>query len=373
MQPSKITIALVFIVLFLLVVNIFFIYGLITIKDDVAKQKSEFENEKQLLVAQIVGLNNTLNQQNQEIIEMESQIQLDQLKLNQTTNQLIYTQQLLNITKLELTNTSISLDEAQSEFSTLKAEIEEIAFSINESIQWFSSNSHLGPSTEFFSDYVYNKCVTTTDSLNLACIELFMEKRLDFFYKEESPDKLYSIDEMVSRGGGDCEDYSLFLKAILNDLKISDPDLEVMGWTTPGNQNFIVYEGTDTSWFFKHAQPVFFGSLGDLHPVIFCYVTSYSDEELRGHCIVALSKEKIETKADLYKLNGAETFEPQDGEYKGTISEDYSLCSGEDCGKSTHDIIIVITDNDFYKMVDGEWQSLASYLDETTAFKAKLG
>lgn len=372
MKPQVLTLVLVLAILFLLVANIFFLVSTFSIRDEITTQKLEFQNEKQILSAQMTELNNTITQQTQEIADLNSRIAADQLKLTQTTNQLIYTQQQLNLTKSELTNASISLDDAQSEFSTLKAEIEDISFSINESIQWFTSNAHLGPSTDFFSDYAYDKCVTTTDSLNLACIELFMEKRLEFFYKEESPDKLYSIDEMVSRGGGDCEDYSLFLKAILNDLKASNPELEVMGWTK-GNQQFIVYEGSSASWFLKNSQPVFFGSLSDLYPVIFCYVTSYSDEVLRGHCIVALSEEKIESKADLYKLNGAETFEPQTGEYKGAISAKYFLCAGEDCGKSTHDIIIVITDDDFYKLVDGEWQSLASYLDKTSTFKAKLG
>ncbi|MFH1521110.1 MAG: hypothetical protein ABID61_05685 [Candidatus Micrarchaeota archaeon] len=368
---KKIIVVLVFAILFLLVINIFFLYSIATIRDELTSQKSDFESEKSILAAQIIDINDTVNQKDQEIIELNSQIEADKLKIDQTTNLLTYTQQQLNLTKSELSNTSLSLEEAQSEFSIIKSEIDDIAFSINESIQWFNSNSHLGPSTEFFSDYVYDKCVHS-DTLNLPCIEFFMEKRLDFFYEEESPDKLYSIDEMISRGGGDCEDYSLFLKAVLNDLKLSDPDLQVMGWTK-GDNNFMVYEGSSSSWFFKNAQPVYFGSLSDRYPVVFCYVTSYTDEELRGHCIVALSKEKIETKADLYKLNGAATFEPQDGEYKGTISNDYFLCGGEDCGKSTHDIILIITDDDFYKMVGGEWQSLAFYLNEITQFKAKLG
>ncbi|HNT60603.1 MAG TPA: hypothetical protein PKJ97_01340, partial [Candidatus Bilamarchaeaceae archaeon] len=56
-------------------------------------------------------------------------------------------------------------------------------------------------------------------------------------------------------------------------------------------------------------------------------------------------------------LGGAETFEPQTGEYKGRIGADYYLCrDGErECGKRPGEIVFIIADNDLYHFEDGKW------------------
>ncbi|VVC04386.1 Uncharacterised protein [Candidatus Bilamarchaeum dharawalense] len=372
MKISTVHVVLAFFILFLLASNIFFLYNINIIREDLAKQKTNSENEKNQLAVQVTELNKTIHDRDQDIQDLNSQLETEQLKLIQTQNLLTHTQNELNATRAELTNKSISLEEAQIEFATLQTEVENISLSINESIQWFKTNSHMSPTLEFFPGYVTSKCIQGSDTLNLACIDFFMEKRLEFFYKDESPDKLNTLDEMVAKGGGDCEDYSLFLKAVLNDIKKTEPHVKLMGWTT-GSSKFTVYEGSDTAWYYKNAQAKPLGLLEDLNPVIICYTTFYTDEQLRGHCVVGLPSAKIESAADLYKLNGAQTFEPQDGSYTGMISTDLFLCGGEDCGKSTKDIIIVITDDDFYKMENGEWQGFSLALNNIQEFQAKLG
>jgi hypothetical protein len=145
----------------------------------------------------------------------------------------------------------------------------------------------------------------------------------------------------------------------------------LLGWEA-GSGEFIIYENTKRQWYYDNAEQVSLGKLGDINPVVVCYTTFYSETQLRGHCVVALPEGDIGSSNDLEKLHGAKMFEPQTGEYLGEVDKNFSLCSGEDCGKSTNDIIIVISTNDFYKMESGSWQSFGLALDKIQNFKEKF-
>ncbi|MFH1785421.1 MAG: hypothetical protein ABH842_03250 [Candidatus Micrarchaeota archaeon] len=366
MNLSKLDIALI---LLLFLSNAILITLVLSFQGDITKQQTSFDAEKSHLMNTITLLNSTILVQSDQIDDLGDQIMEKNQELENTHNLLLSTQIELNTTKQELANKSLSLEEAQEGFETLKLEVENIEQTINESMEWFSANSNMPPSLDYFVSYIEKKCMD--DGLNLACIEFFMKKNLKFSYKNENPDKLYPLDELVSRGGGDCEDYSLFLKAILNDIKENNPDTDVIGWES-GNGEFIVYEGDGRIWYYDHAEEVNFGSLKDLNPVVICYTTSYTTNQLLGHCVVGLSEQKIETSRDISELSGASLFEPQDGEYLGEVGVEFSLCEGEDCSKNTNDIIILITDNDFYKMQDGKWQSFGLALVKLNKFKKDL-
>jgi hypothetical protein len=322
------------------------------------------------LVAQANQLTVKTNQQAILISTLTSQLSSTQEDLDNANAELLTTQQELDQLQDELENTSVSLEEAEAEFEELKAEVEAVENSINESMAWFEDNAQLSGALGSFDNYLQSKCVDS-DQLNLACIEHFMRWEYGFHYINERKDRLFTLEEMVARHGGDCEDYSLFLKAVLNSYKEMDPGVELLAWTPSGNE-FIIYE-TSTRYWYYDGDPVVLGSLDDLYLVSFCYVMSYSQTSLLGHCVVALAEQEIKSVDDIDALDGASVFEPQNGEYLGEIGEDFNLCTGDsDCGTSDGDLIIVITNNDFYKIEDGEWQGFSTALESIEEFMAEL-
>jgi len=313
----------------------------------------------------------TINEKDFDIANLTDTLEDTESMLNQTQNQLLLTISELNETQEELANKTLSLEETRQEFSALKTEIADFQQSLQESIEWFKDNSRLSENLGFFASYARTNCVQER-SLNLACVSYIMEKRLGFRYISESTDRLYSLDEMVSRGGGDCEDYALFMRAVLNSMNDTTSSVDLLSWA-PGEGKFIVFESEDRTWYYN-GDKVFLPKLGAINPEAFCYVTGYNGEAVTGHCIVALGKRAIMNESDLQGLVGAQTFEPQDGEYKGTIGNDYHICEdGEiSCGKNPGDIIIVMSDDDLYQFRDGEWKSFSRFQAETSEFVRKI-
>ncbi|MBI2079982.1 hypothetical protein HYT84_04400, partial [Candidatus Micrarchaeota archaeon] len=273
----------------------------------------------------------------------------------------------------------------------LKNNINGIQESLDSSIQWFKDNSEFPVLEEFgidpekaslqdFFAEVENNCIkrsSSFDTLNLGCVSYVMETTLSFEYKLEGQDKLYSLKEMIYRNGGDCEDYSLFLKALMNHLEkeYQEKELIIQAWKeTPQPDNYVVYEIGGKKLFYPGAEAHDLGEVKKLGPYMICYTTKYDGVSFEGHCVVALSKEQINKIDDLVKLDGAKTFEPQDGSYKGIVGTDYYVCQDDetDCDKGINNISFVISDSDLYQFVNGEWTSYARYKDDLTSLNGRI-
>jgi hypothetical protein len=249
---------------------------------------------------------------------------------------------------------------------------------INESIQWFSDNAAL-PSRLKTDRFIHSmeKSCEGGGTLNLACVSYLMEEDLDFSYKNDpTGDRLYSIDEIISRKGGDCEDYALFFKATLNRLR--EDDLEIEAWT-PGVGDYVVYEDAETGryWYYKGAKGVEIGNTKESNPYAVCYFYDTSGEASIGHCVIMLTDQTIDSPDDIStgKLMDSTLFEPQDGHYLGKIGKEFSACSDGEAGCEDEDysLVFVITDSDLFQFSDGKWNYYQGYKDRINVILEELG
>ncbi|MDD5340778.1 MAG: hypothetical protein PHV13_06090 [Candidatus ainarchaeum sp.] len=313
-----------------------------------------------------------LSERELQVGNLTSRLRETEQELNATAALLSQAQDELNSTREELERNAISLAQARQEFASLDENLSRMEESLSDDVQWFRDNSELPASVSYFAPYVMDKCVGS-GVLNLGCVSLFMEKRVGFNYIDEPNDRLYTIDEMVARGGGDCEDYSLFVKALLNSL--DGEGLGLLGWKQ-GSGEFVTYRSDTGTYWYYHGQGIYLGTLDEASPYAICYLTDLSGPAPIGHCIVALAEGAVESVAGLRNLDGAVAFEPQNGAYMGYIGSggQYHLCrDGEiSCGGTPGEIFIVMADDDLYEFKNGRWESFGTYRAQAEALRERL-
>ncbi|MEW5996026.1 MAG: hypothetical protein AB1657_00315 [Candidatus Micrarchaeota archaeon] len=353
--------------IFLLVQNAFLGSGLAATRANLDERNVQLDAAN----AEIARLNGTLIRTEAELGLAQEELDNTSLELRLTRMDLNETAEELEGTREELRETANLLNETMEEFLQLRMEIQNIEESINSSIQWFRDNSELPRTMNSFFYDVDSGCVER-GRLRLACVPFLMEKELGFVYKSEFPDKLYSLVEMVHNNGGDCEDYALYLKAMLNRFRNAGADLQLEAWDA-GDGRYIVYTEGDMGWYVE-GSPHPLGTLQELNPYVICYTTAFTGSGFDGHCTVALSEKKVDTAAELGNLYGVETFEPQNGEYLGRIGEALRICGDGEagCGTEIGSIIFVIADDDLYQFMDGEWKSYKLYGDEASGLGEKI-
>ncbi len=295
--------------------------------------------------------------------------------LNQTQAELTSTQMRLYETENELNESRSELADTYSQLEDLLGEVYTLEDSINSSIQWFKDNSVLPYSTHLFMIKVDNYCVKD-GKVNLACINYLMENDLGFEYISESPDRLYSLDEMLNKKkGGDCEDYALLLKAILSQIKEENSSLDVEAWSPMQDEEYIIYEKGDKYWYLE-AYGLEIGDISETTPYVICYTTGMDENGLTGHCIVALSNEEITSAANVDNLNGAKAFEPQSGEFMGNVGKNraFEVCEKGDaeCETNVGSIHFIIANDDLYEFTGGQWKSYHLYYNSTQIMEKSL-
>ncbi|MCX6768219.1 MAG: hypothetical protein NTY83_00005 [Candidatus Micrarchaeota archaeon] len=360
---------------FLFLATIFLMVQTAFLGNELSFTKTNLEERNAQLDAansEILSLNGTLIRTEAELSDTREELRNTGVELNITRMDLNETSEELEDTRGELRETQGSLEEAMEEFVQLRDEVVGIEESVNSSIQWFRDNAELPRTLNHFFWESDAGC-TGGGTLRLACLPFLMEKKIGFTYKSEYPDQLLSIDEMVDKPGGDCEDYSLFLKAYINRLKNTGTDRELEAWGQGGERYVIFEEDDGTRWYvWGSGHPL--GSLQDLNPYAICFTTKYEAETFEGHCIVALSASKINSVEDMQNLDGAETFEPQNGQYTGRVGEQYRVCQEGDtlCDRVPGSIIFVIADEDLYQFIGGEWVSYELYGEKASELEQKI-
>ncbi len=278
----------------------------------------------------------------------------------------------------ELADARQTLAESREEIGQIRDETEEMAERINQSIEWFSANAELPSSLRYdrFLSRVRKGCVDG-GVLRLACVSYLMEDELGLEYRDDpAGDRLYSIDEIVQRRGGDCEDFSLFFKAALNRLEGEGYSLEA--WEGSYGGRYDVYEdkAADTIWYYDNARPRALGDLGPQNRYVACYYYDTSGQEWFGHCVMMLSANDIRAPGDISDgaLSDASFFEPQNGEFLGGIGDGFSACAEGDsaCGERENAVQFVITDDDLFEFNGGKWSSYHAQLARTAEIIAEL-
>ena len=74
------------------------------------------------------------------------------------------------------------------------------------------------------------------------------------------------------------------------------------------------------------------------------------------------------------RLSGAETFEPQNGEYLGEVGINFQLCKDGDteCWSRIGNIPFVISDSDLYEFSNGIWKSYAFYQQNLSGLMQRI-
>jgi len=330
------------------------------------RQQSQLDSASRMLAEankNISYLNASLKQTEDKLSLANGQLGMALKELNETKQRLEDKESELKATAEELNATKNLLNLTRAEFASLALEVSALEESINESIQWFRENSFLPSSIDFFTYRVQSRCIDD-EKLNLACISYLMDKKLNFKYISESEDKLFSINDIVSRKGGDCEDFSLFLKATLNSIRKLDGDVVVEAWAS-GEGRYVIYEEkneTKTTIWYVDGEAVRLGRLQDFQPYVVCFaIDSYS-----GHCVIALSERNITSVMDMDALDGAALFEPQNGMYLGKIGKNLAICDAgiSVCERKAGYISFVIADNDLYQFKNGSWKNYDIYMQK---------
>lgn len=341
----------------------------------------------------VSSLNETLKSTQYELEQTKSTLAITTTNLNQKNSELLETSSRLgdvstqlNSTKIqlqqktaELTNASMNIEDLTAKqkklnetMKSLTTELSAVEENIKDSISWFKSNADFSDNfientdVGYFVSDVEDYCIKN-EEVNLACLSFSMEKQLGFRYISEGADRLFSLDEIVNNHGGDCEDFSLFTKALLNYLKkqYDINELALQGWGYKSGSQMTIYDQGTSKWYMPNAEEHYVGNLMALYPAAFCFTVECDINDVcEGHCVVGMTKERIESIEDMTGLSGSVMFEPQNGAYLGSVGNGFSVCNKyiSDCGDKANHIWLVIGDEDLYIFKDDKWTNYKYYL-----------
>ncbi|MFH0927034.1 MAG: hypothetical protein V1822_00460 [Candidatus Micrarchaeota archaeon] len=337
--------------------------------DAALKNSSSLYSSLQFSQKQLEGTNSTLEKTSQEL-EQEKKLKEQALESLQQAEQ-------------NLSDANSQLVQAQQKAAEIKSDVFVLQKNLNESMAWFRQNSALIKNSSWdvgiFLKRIRSDCIRDS-TLNLACINYLNERTvLHLEYLNDSAageaDHLQSLEQTISRRGGDCEDYALFFKAILQTLKSegNGENLYLKGWVDPGPGEFQVWpqiRNPEMYVYISNATEKIFANLKDSTPYVICYTT----DEYSGHCRIAFVNSSI-TLSTIQNLYGAQVYEPQNGRYAGTVGTDYIVCnsSQQQCYQTPGAITFVISDSDIIQITGTNWESYNDYLSQTSQIMSSLG
>jgi hypothetical protein len=278
----------------------------------------------------------------------------------------------LNSTQAQYKNAYEQLQaERQQVENTLRA-IDEYHAEIQKRMAWFKENAMLKATpfpksdprnTESMKREIALNCARTNGgvcTIDMGCIARLNTDLLGIRYISDDErkvrerwdvaDRLHSTDEMLIDGGGDCDDYSIFVKAEVNYLKTAcgaaQPRIE--GWSRgPGRydseySNFSAAQPQKSDTAVPH--PL---AATSIYPNMVC---GTFDGGASGHCMLAFTAKPVRTAGDIDNLDHAELIEPQTGEAKGRINDNYNV-------RLEKEIWVVASDDNliFYSAKEDRW------------------
>ncbi|MBD3389551.1 hypothetical protein GF415_01190 [Candidatus Micrarchaeota archaeon] len=185
-------------------------------------------------------------------------------------------------------------EQKTEEYESLRGEMEDFEAELEEKMYWYTENADFGGETKGFISRIETKCVEG-DTLNMPCVALMLEER-DFSYKSEGEDYIKSLDEFEADEGGDCEDWSMFVKAIINELEREEgvDELVLVDFSKSGYME--VYEDEGVTYYYSNEEV--YADVEDVEVACFPVTSGY------GHCAL---------------VSGGKLFEPQEGSYIGEV------------------------------------------------------
>jgi hypothetical protein len=327
---------------------------------------------------QLVQAQKDYNEVNSRYMVAQKQLRDANAALDGANAGLAQVQAQLAEAKLQLAESRASLASQQQYVSEIRENLTKLQASINESMSWFRENSYMPKNYSWAGDIfmtrISSDCVDA-GRLNLACISHLMENTaFAIHYREDieagKEDHLQSLKETIDLGWGDCEDYSLLFKAVLNSMRKLNASLIATAWQPAQSGEFRIYpkEAPDESgpyWAYTKAKAAPLGQLSNY------YVVCYTMAPTAGHCIVAMSEAQVNDSSQVPLLDGAELFEPQSGGYRGRMGESLYICEQDGCRNTGGRAWLVISDSDLY-IYDGGWKGYADTLRQVQEEETSL-
>jgi len=197
--------------------------------------------------------------------------------------------------------------------------------------QFLNKNFNYDFSYQPFINIIREKCVSNS-SLNIPCAVSILKNKYGYKYISDIGDVLESVEEFISRNGGDCEDWSLFVAALINYFKNTEEIKYISSFENANGQRFYIYEENNILYYYQDAAPKYINLDKYKYTNVICYIIN----QTYGHCVLALSSIYLNP----LNMDSAEVFliEPQNGEYLGTLEE----------LKKENIINIIINEQDIY-------------------------
>ena len=185
-------------------------------------------------------------------------------------------------------------EQKSEEYESLLGEMEDFEAELQEKMYWYTANADFGGETKGFLSHIETKCVEG-DTLNMPCVAIMLEER-DFTYKSEGKDYIKSLDEFEADEGGDCEDWSMFVKAIINELEREEgvDELALVDFSESGYMEVYSDDGT----VYYYSNDAVYADVEEVEVACFPVTSGY------GHCAL---------------VSGGKLFEPQEGSYIGEV------------------------------------------------------
>lgn len=255
----------------------------------------------------------------------------------------------LNATKARVTDIEEEFGEFQEQYIDLQAEyqqkveeyaelmdqMEDFEADLQEKMYWYTENADFGGETKGFLSRMKTKCIDG-NTLNMPCVTIVLENR-SFRYLSEGKDYIKSLDEFEKDKGGDCEDWSIFMKAIINELEEEEgiDELALVKHGTAGY--FEVFEDDGVTYYYT--DEAVYVDVENLSVACFPVGGGY------GHC--ALVSDNV-------------LFEPQEGSYLSEVywdDDEYLIKKGG--------FIEVLIDNQDISIYEGEkWISYSYFIEK---------
>jgi hypothetical protein len=314
-----------------------------------------------------------------EISSLEKEIRLKDKNLSileEKFQEKIQENKILNESIISLENKNLTLLE---EYTYIKNDLLNFKESINESMDWFKENSTIDVLNEKEKiEKELLKCIECTSKncyIKTACIDVFVNRRafdIEYIFDTETSsldDRLQPLQSFLDNKGGDCEDFSLFFTAQLRYLiqysldKGKAPIIE--SFIDLKNNNYFIYQ----NWYYENSIEYRLNK-EFIYPYIACgNLYDIQKDEYGGHCVVLISKNKINNFEEINLLKDSYLIEPQTGRFIDFVEYNGFLEEKNNFGY----IYYIITDNDFYihkdvlklnNSFENEWYSYNYYLEK---------
>lgn len=317
--------------------------------------------------AQLASLQGNYTALNNEKQSLDATLADTEARLNAANARIFKLQNDLENKENELAASTQSLEEQEAAVETIQSDLDSLDRKISDSMSWFTDNavfpSNYNSKSSVFHARVMDDCVDN-GYLNLACVQYLMENSAFAIHYQTDikttgkADFLQSVRQTIDLGWGDCEDYAVLFRSILNMAKNEQGNLHAEAWDYGGDANFRIYPKAGEEYFyFPGAQGLDLGRLGGSY----FYVVCYTHDSQSGHCVVAATPYAVTGSNEMGNLYGAYMFEPQSGKYMGQIGDAIFLCDRAGCTQQIGAISTVISDDDLYSYGSRGWEGYQDF------------